>query len=75
MYIGILNPLFSSTDPPAVPISLRRLLEEIDFDAPVPYNPASASPLANTPIVDDECYMGAEGQLDDCADFDPVTSG
>ena len=48
---------------------------ETDFDAPVPYNPQSASPLANTPIVDDECYMGKEGQLDDCADFDPVTSG
>ena len=65
----------SSTDPPVVPQSLRRILEEIDFDAPVPYNPQLAKPLANTPIVDDECYMGKEGQLDECADFDPVTSG
>jgi hypothetical protein len=62
-------------DPPVVPISLRRILEDIDFDAPVPYSPASAKPLANTPIVDDECYLGKEGQLDECADFDPVTSG
>ena len=65
----------SSTDPPVVPQSLRRILEEIDFDSPVPYSPASAKPLANTPIVDDECYTGAEGQLNECADFDPVTSG
>lgn len=63
-------------DPPAVPVSLRRLLEEIDFDAPVPYSPASASgPLGSLPVVDDECYMGAEGQLDECADFDPPKRG
>ena len=42
-----------------------------DFDAPVPLNPASASKLDHDPVVDDECYMGAEGQFDDCVDFDP----
>ena len=53
-------------------MNLRSLLEkmEIDFDAPVLYNPASASgPLENEPVVDDECYMGKDGQLDACADF------
>ena len=43
-----------------------------DFDAPVPLNPASASPLANVPVVDDECYMGANGGFDECVDFDPI---
>lgn len=62
----------TQTDPPKVPVNLRSLLEkmEIDFDAPVLYNPASASgPLENEPVVDDECYMGKDGQLDACADF------
>ncbi|KAL7454021.1 hypothetical protein ACHAWC_005654 [Mediolabrus comicus] len=45
---------------------------EDDFDAPTPYNPQSASgELDHDPVVDDECYMGADGQFDDCVDFDP----
>ena len=44
--------------------------EGTDFDAPVPANPAVASgPLDHEIVVDDECYMGKEGQLDECADF------
>ena len=43
-----------------------------DFDAPTPYNPQSASgELDHDPVVDDECYMGANGDFDDCVDFDP----
>ena len=43
-----------------------------DFDAPTPYNPQSASgELTHDPVVDDECYMGANGDFDDCVDFDP----
>jgi len=45
---------------------------EDDFDAPTPYNPQSASgELDHDPVVDDECYLGAEGDFDDCVDFDP----
>ena len=45
---------------------------EDDFDAPTPYNPQSASAeLDHDPVVDDECYMGANGDFDDCVDFDP----
>ncbi|KAL7529684.1 hypothetical protein ACHAXR_003091 [Thalassiosira sp. AJA248-18] len=62
-----------------VPSSIGRVTRSIamaeegtDFDAPIPANPASASgPLESQPVVDDECYMGKEGQLDECADFDP----
>ena len=47
--------------------------EDIDYDAPVLNNPQSSSgPLKKEPIVDDECYMGKDGQLDECADFDPL---
>ena len=43
-----------------------------DFDAPIPANPQSGTTvMENAPVVDDECYLGANGQLDDCADFDP----
>jgi len=48
--------------------------EDTDFDAPVLKNPAYATPLTNDPIVDDECYMGKDGQLDECADFDPLVT-
>ena len=45
---------------------------EDNFDAPTPYNPQSASgELDHDPVVDDECYLGAKGDLDDCVDFDP----
>ena len=45
---------------------------EDDYDAPTPYNPQSASgELTHDPVVDDECYMGANGDFDDCVDFDP----
>jgi len=49
--------------------------EDIDYDAPVLNNPQSSSgPLKKEPIVDDECYMGKDGQLDECADFDPLVT-
>ena len=55
-------------------MNLRTLMEKIDkkidYDAPVPYNPQSSSgPLDYEPVVDDECYMGKDGQLNECADF------
>ena len=55
-------------------MNLRKLMEKIDkkidYDAPVPYNPQSSSgPLDYEPVVDDECYMGKDGQLNECADF------
>lgn len=43
-----------------------------DFDAPVPANPQSGTyVLDGEPVVDDECYMGKDGQADECVDFDP----
>jgi len=43
-----------------------------DFDAPTPANPATGTAvLDRQPIVDDECYMGKNGDFDDCVDFDP----
>lgn len=46
--------------------------ENTDFDAPIPANPQSAQfVLENQPIVDDECYMGKEGDFGACVDFDP----
>jgi len=48
--------------------------EDTDFDAPVLKNPAYATPLTNDPIVNDECYLGKDGQLDECADFDPLVT-
>jgi hypothetical protein len=43
-----------------------------DFDAPIPVHPQSGTAvMESAPVVDDECYMGANGQLDECADFDP----
>eukprot|EP00584_Thalassiosira_punctigera_P008284 CAMPEP_0172527316 /NCGR_PEP_ID=MMETSP1067-20121228/2038_1 /TAXON_ID=265564 ORGANISM="Thalassiosira punctigera, Strain Tpunct2005C2" /NCGR_SAMPLE_ID=MMETSP1067 /ASSEMBLY_ACC=CAM_ASM_000444 /LENGTH=294 /DNA_ID=CAMNT_0013311037 /DNA_START=41 /DNA_END=925 /DNA_ORIENTATION=- len=45
-----------------------------DFDAPVPINPQMGTAvLESQPIVDDECYMGKDGDLGECADFDPIT--
>ena len=45
-------------------------LDDIDYDAPTLNNPAFASgPLDHEIVVDDECYMGKDGQLDECADF------
>ena len=44
--------------------------EDTDFDAPVPAYPSKAGgPLETEPIVDDECYMGKDNKLDECADF------
>ena len=49
-----------------------RAAEGTDFDAPVPFDPQSGTAvLDHEPIVDDECYMGKDGSLDECADFDP----
>ncbi|KAL7491774.1 hypothetical protein ACHAWT_001038 [Skeletonema menzelii] len=43
-----------------------------DFDAPIPASPQSGTTvLDHEPVVDDECYMGAKGEFDDCVDFDP----
>jgi len=63
-------------DPPASPSkSLTQLMAEIDYDAPVMYYPSQASgPLAHEIVVDDECYLGKDGQLTECADWDPPVS-
>ena len=43
-----------------------------DFDAPILANPQSGTTvLENQPVVDDECYMGANLDAEDCVDFDP----
>ena len=43
-----------------------------DFDAPVLANPQyGTAELSSAPIVDDECYMGKDGDFGACADFDP----
>merc|ERR1712232_1247000 len=45
---------------------------EVDFDAPVPADPQSGTAvLEEAPVVDDECYMGKDGEFDECVDFDP----
>ena len=51
-------------------VHILKAAEGTDFDAPVLYSPESASgPLDYEPVVDDECYMGKDGQLNKCADF------
>ena len=64
------------TDPPAkaedpsARVKFAAVDDDTDFDAPIPANPAQASgPLAGAPIVDDECYMGKDNELEECADF------
>lgn len=54
---------------------------EVDFDAPIDPTKvtmgsigASAVEMAGAPVVDDECYLGKEAQMDDCVDFDPPSS-
>ena len=43
-----------------------------DFDAPVLADPQSGTAvLDGQPLVDDECYMGKDGDAEDCVDFDP----
>ena len=47
-----------------------RGVDDVDYDSPKPINPSQASgPLDHEIVVDDECYMGKDGQLDECADF------
>lgn len=46
-----------------------------DYDAPIilTNSPGNSYILSNAPIVDDECYMGADNTYLDCIDFDPLT--
>ena len=47
-----------------------RGVDDVDYDSPKPINPSQASgPLDHEIVVDDECYMGKDGQLDEGADF------
>lgn len=47
-----------------------RGVDDVDYDSPKPINPSQASgPLDHEIVVDDECYMGKDGQLDECVDF------
>ena len=51
-----------------------RGVDDVDYDSPKPINPSQASgPLDHEIVVDDECYMGKDGQLDECADFGEKT--
>ena len=52
--------------------------DTIDYDAPVDRLQASGhlvekatSVLDHEIVVDDDCYLGKDGSLDECADFDP----
>ena len=52
--------------------------DTIDYDAPVDRLRAAGhlvekatSELDHDIVVDDECYLGKDGSLDECADFDP----
>lgn len=46
--------------------------ESTDFDAPILADPQSASYVVESqPVVDDECYMGKDGDFLECIDFDP----
>ena len=57
---------------PSFSRSQTRILAEIDFDAPVLADPQSGTAvLDREPVVDDECYMGKEGDFGGCVDFDP----
>jgi hypothetical protein len=47
--------------------------ENDDYDAPILTNTAPSYVLTDAPIVDDECYMGADSTYLDCIDFDPLT--
>ena len=68
-------------DPVRNPIQGKKIVSEAtDFDAPLYKRKAvgdivrsgEGGELDHDPIVDDECYMGKEGNLNDCVDFDPV---
>jgi hypothetical protein len=53
---------------------------DVDYDAPLDRRMSvgdivlsgEGTALMTNPIVDDECYLGANGELEECADFDPV---
>ena len=54
----------------ALSTTSSRGVDDVDYDAPVLRSPSKASgPLDHEIVVDDECYMGKDGQLDECADF------
>ena len=51
-----------------------RGVDDADYDSPKPINPSQTSgPLHHEIVVDDECYMGKDGQLNECADFGEKT--
>ena len=57
-------------DDTALSTTSSRGVDDVDYDAPVLRNPSKASgPLDHEIVVDDECYMGKDGQLNECADF------
>ena len=66
------------------PVVAAKKPEEIDFDAPMdrridqlPWDEAfsrSSGPLDHEIELDEECYLGKDGELEECADFDPVVA-
>mmetsp|Transcript_48800 Transcript_48800/g.72504 ORF Transcript_48800/g.72504 Transcript_48800/m.72504 type:complete len:87 (+) Transcript_48800:277-537(+) len=55
--------------------------ESTDFDAPMYSKEAAnlsdsggSTVLERLMLLEDECYLGKDGTLDECADFDPPSS-
>lgn len=75
---GAINPAFHVYQGDVHPPPSRVDGDTIDYDAPVDRLQAAGhlvekatSVLDHEIVVDDDCYLGKDGSLDECADFDP----
>ena len=75
---GAINPAFHVYQGDVHPAPPGVDGDTIDYDAPVDRLQAAGhlvekatSVLDHEIVVDDDCYLGKDGSLDECADFDP----
>ena len=75
---GAINPAFHVYQGDVHPAPSGVDGDTIDYDAPVERLQAAGhlvekatSVLDHEIVVDDDCYLGKDGSLDECADFDP----
>ena len=55
-------------------------VDDVDYDAPLDrrmavgdiVNSGEGNNLYIDPVVEDECYLGKHGELEECVDFDPI---
>ena len=67
---GSINPAFKVYQGDVHPAPTGVVEGDIDFDAPIVESSWTWS-LDHDIVVDDDCYLGKDGSLDECADFDP----